>query len=109
MKNNFKSKIFLGLCIGIFVFLLIALVFVYMSESKGTSIADDEALFNTDFCNGHCTDNIRKKAIKTTFTCQMCHQSLTHPNTHTPIYCSTCASMVGKCQYCGKFFSVYSR
>lgn len=109
MKNNFKTKIFFVLCILITIVLLVALALIYMGELHGTSLATDKELFDTDFCDGKCSDNVYKKAIKTPYTCKMCGNTFSHPNTYVPKYCNLCASSVGKCPYCDKFFSVYSR
>lgn len=54
-----------------------------------------------DILHAKCSGGMAGQAF-TDYTCEGCHQHLSHPNTAVPRFCTPCAIRGFRCQRCGE-------
>lgn len=102
-----KKAIFVVLII---IAIIIVVGIIVLANTLGTSNGVQKTeieqkayeIFGDDYCTiDHSLVGFGGEAL-TEWECKLCGRTATNSDTDTPVICSNCARITGRCMYCGK-------
>jgi hypothetical protein len=104
-----RKKVRIGLICALIVILII-IVFLWINNSDNAIVLKANIIFGSGYCpkptdGSYYEDKNHQRIASTAFTsytCWLCHKKYDNATTAVPKICSSCATITGRCEDCGK-------